>query len=75
MDLVVRISFRSQPMMNDLRLIRLILVPAATWPIYSLDNPQNFVFDANVTSYLEPDIYRAEGIAYMIENMYIVFGR
>lgn len=32
------------------------------WPAYSLDKPQNFVFDANVTSYPEPDTWRAEGI-------------
>jgi hypothetical protein len=51
------------------------LVAAATWPVYSKDNPQNFVFDANVTSYVEPDIFRAEGINYMIENMASVFGR
>ena len=40
-----------------------------------MDNPQNFVFETNVTSYVESDIYRAEGIAYMIENMNSVFGR
>lgn len=36
-------------------------VPA--WPRYDARNPQNFVFDANVTSYAEPDTFRAEGIA------------
>lgn len=52
-------------------------VPAPTWPAYTLDNPQTFIFNANVTnlSYVEPDIYRAEGIQWMIDNMYTVFGR
>jgi hypothetical protein len=55
----------------------IVVVPAPIWPAYTLDNPQTFFFDANVTnlSYVEPDIYRAEGIQWMIENMYTVFGR
>ncbi|KAJ9137868.1 Carboxylic ester hydrolase [Pleurostoma richardsiae] len=46
------------------------------WPQYTLDNPQNIVFDTNVTSlaYLEPDIYRAEGIAYIGERLDTVYG-
>jgi hypothetical protein len=42
-------------------------VTNATWPAYTLDNPQNIVFDANKTGlvYTEPDIYRAEAIAYL----------
>jgi acetylcholinesterase len=32
------------------------------WPKYSLSNPQNMVWDANVTSHAEPDTFRAEGI-------------
>ncbi|KAF4550802.1 Carboxylesterase-like protein 9 [Elsinoe fawcettii] len=35
---------------------------AEDWPTYSTDNPQDFVFDANRTSYAEPDTYRAQGI-------------
>ncbi|KAG7384478.1 hypothetical protein PHYBOEH_009435 [Phytophthora boehmeriae] len=37
------------------------------WPQYSLDDPQNFVFDTNVTnvSYVESDFFRAEAIAYL----------
>jgi carboxylesterase type B len=40
-------------------------VPA--WPVYeALDGyGENFVFDANVTSYVEPDTFRAEAIAYL----------
>lgn len=34
-----------------------------SWPVYSVQNPQNFVWDANVTSYAEPDTWRAAGIA------------
>lgn len=33
-----------------------------TWPAYSIGNPLNFVYDANVTSYLEADTWRPEGI-------------
>ncbi|KAG2521680.1 hypothetical protein BBO99_00005858 [Phytophthora kernoviae] len=41
------------------------------WPQYSLDDPQNFVFDTNVTnvSYVEPDFFRTEAIAY-IHSLY-----
>ncbi|KAI9982269.1 hypothetical protein PInf_008176 [Phytophthora infestans] len=41
------------------------------WPQYSLDDPQNIVFDANVTdlAYIEPDLFRAEAIAY-IHSLY-----
>ena len=48
-----------------------------TWPVYSLDNPQNIVFDVNVTTlaYAEPDIYRAEGIQYIDDRLDTVFGR
>ena len=37
------------------------------WPVYeALDGyGQNFVFDANATSYVEPDTFRAEAIAYL----------
>jgi hypothetical protein len=51
------------------------IVPAATWSTYTLDNPQTFVFDANVTSYAAPDTFRAEGINWMIQNMVTEFGR
>lgn len=46
-------------------LISSALVDAVTWPQYSLDKPQNFYFDANKTSYIEDDYYRAEAIAYI----------
>jgi hypothetical protein len=32
------------------------------WPKYDNYNPLNYVFDANVTSYAEPDTYRKEGM-------------
>lgn len=45
------------------------------WPKYSLEDPQNMVFDVNVTNlaYTEPDTYRAEGIDFLIENLDGVF--
>ncbi|KAK5675642.1 hypothetical protein LTS10_011742 [Elasticomyces elasticus] len=42
-------------------------VDAQVWPAYTLDAPQNFVFEQNVSSHAEADTYRAEGIHY-IEN-------
>ena len=43
---------------------------ADAWPVYSLDNPQNIVWDANVTSlgYAEPDTWRKEGIQWILEH-------
>lgn len=32
------------------------------WPAYDVESPMDFVFDANVTSYAEPDTYRKEGM-------------
>jgi len=40
-------------------------VDAVPWPKYTLDNPCNFYFTANETSYVEPDTYRAEAIEYV----------
>ncbi|TVY83757.1 Lipase [Lachnellula suecica] len=36
------------------------------WPKYTLDSPKNIVFDANVTTSVEPDIYRKETVDYFI---------
>lgn len=33
------------------------------WPAYSVQSPMNYVFDANVSSYGEPDTIRAAGIS------------
>ncbi|KAI9825943.1 MAG: hypothetical protein M1819_000462 [Sarea resinae] len=41
---------------------------APTWPPYFSESPVNFVFDANVTSHLEPDTYREESIQYLVEK-------
>ena len=43
---------------------------ADAWPVYSLDNPQNIVWDANETSlgYTEPDTWRKEGIQWILEH-------
>ncbi|EXJ95768.1 triacylglycerol lipase [Capronia coronata CBS 617.96] len=47
------------------------------WPVYTLDSPQNVVFDTNVTDllYVEPDYYRAEGIQYIIDRFISVYYR
>ena len=43
---------------------------ADAWPMYSLDNPQNIVWDANATSlaYTEPDTWRKEGIQWILDH-------
>ncbi|KAF7592703.1 hypothetical protein BBP40_012607 [Aspergillus hancockii] len=35
------------------------------WQAYGADRPVDLVFDANVTSYMEPDTWRKEGIEYI----------
>lgn len=45
------------------------------WQRYSLLKPQNFVFDANVTSHLEADDWRKEGIALINDNALGVYHR
>ncbi|CZT02366.1 related to cholinesterase [Rhynchosporium agropyri] len=42
-----------------------------SWPAYDLASPKNLVFDANVTSHLEPDTYRAEGIKLINDNNHL----
>ncbi len=43
---------------------------ADAWPQYSLDNPQNIVWDANNTKlgYAESDTWRKEGIQWILEH-------
>jgi hypothetical protein len=43
---------------------------AEPWPKYSLDNPQNIVWDANETelAVVEADTYRAEGIRFILDH-------
>ncbi|EME45431.1 hypothetical protein DOTSEDRAFT_43773 [Dothistroma septosporum NZE10] len=43
---------------------------ADLWPKYSLDRPQNIVFDANETALAvaEPDTFRAEGIKWILDH-------
>ncbi|KAF2639343.1 alpha/beta-hydrolase [Massarina eburnea CBS 473.64] len=45
------------------------------WPKYRVDAPEDFVFDANVTSYAEPDTWRKEGIDLINENAFGIYGR
>lgn len=47
----------------------------ALWPVYDLGNPQDYVFDANVSSYAEPDTYRSQGIALINANNVGVYHR
>lgn len=48
------------------------------WPAYNGTDgsyAENFVFDGNATNYVEPDLFRAEGIAYMNTLWVTDFGR
>ncbi|KAH7401049.1 Alpha/Beta hydrolase protein [Phaeosphaeria sp. MPI-PUGE-AT-0046c] len=47
----------------------------ALWPKYSLDNPLDMVFDANVSSYAEPDTYRKEGMKLINDNALEFYSR
>ncbi|KAL4969629.1 Alpha/Beta hydrolase protein [Aspergillus stella-maris] len=38
------------------------------WPKYEMDDPRDFVFDANVTGFVEADTYRAVGMKLINEN-------
>lgn len=43
---------------------------AEVWPMYSLEEPRNMVWDANYTQlgYVEADTWRKEGIAWILEH-------
>lgn len=43
---------------------------ADPWPVYSLENPQNIVWDANRTelAYAEDDTWRKEGIQFILDH-------
>ncbi|KAF1983101.1 carboxylesterase family protein-like protein [Aulographum hederae CBS 113979] len=45
------------------------------WPKYELDDPKNIVFDANVTSFVEADTWRKEGIKLINDNSAAVYHR
>ncbi|KAF1957353.1 alpha/beta-hydrolase [Byssothecium circinans] len=45
------------------------------WPQYSLLEPRDFVYDANVTSFVEPDTFREEAIALINSAALEVYGR
>jgi carboxylesterase type B len=45
------------------------------WPNYTLGNPQDFVFEANVTSRAEKDTYRREGMDLINKNAVGVYFR
>lgn len=46
----------------------------ADWPVYSVGDPMDYVFDANVSSYAEPDTFRAAGIA-LINSANVAYRR
>ena len=45
------------------------------WPQYSLEKPEDFVFEVNKTSGLETDTWRKEGIDFINQNALAVYGR
>ncbi|KAH8732265.1 Alpha/Beta hydrolase protein [Phaeosphaeriaceae sp. PMI808] len=45
------------------------------WAKYDNTNPQDIVFDANVTSHMEPDTYRKEGMKLINDNALSVYLR
>lgn len=45
------------------------------WPKYTIGNPQNFVFEANVTNHPERDIFRKEGMDLINSNAASVYSR
>jgi carboxylesterase type B len=45
------------------------------WPKYSVKDPKDFVFEANVTSHIESDTWRREGIDFINQNALAVYGR
>ncbi|KAF2442862.1 alpha/beta-hydrolase [Karstenula rhodostoma CBS 690.94] len=45
------------------------------WPRYSLRKPEGSVYDANVTSHVEPDTYRAEGISLINSGVFVVYNK
>ncbi|KAH7078005.1 carboxylesterase family protein-like protein [Paraphoma chrysanthemicola] len=47
----------------------------ALWPKYSVENPLDYVFDANVTSFVEADTYRKEGMQLINDNALEVYLR
>ncbi|EMD60834.1 hypothetical protein COCSADRAFT_192686 [Bipolaris sorokiniana ND90Pr] len=47
----------------------------AEWPVYDNANPLDYVFDANVSSFAEPDTFRKEGMALINANAYNVWRR
>lgn len=51
-------------------------VSNVTWPEYNSADPEIIVFDTNVTdlSYVTSDLYRAEGIKYISDNLASSFG-
>lgn len=38
------------------------------WPAYNLKNPQNMVFDGNITSFVEKDDWRIDALKLIIER-------
>ncbi|KAL8397229.1 hypothetical protein RB594_004082 [Gaeumannomyces avenae] len=49
----------------------------AQWPVYSVDTPQNYVFDVNGTdvAHVEKDLWRAEAIDYISKRLGSIYGQ
>lgn len=46
-----------------------------SWPKYTVGNPQDFVFEANVTSHAENDSYRKKGMDLINKNALNIYSR
>jgi carboxylesterase type B len=45
------------------------------WPRYKVEDPVDFVFDANMTSHAEQDTWRKEGIDFINAHAFDIYGR
>jgi hypothetical protein len=52
-------------------------VSCVSWSKYTTGSPRNIIFDANVTNlaYIESDLYREEGTAFIGKSLDTVLGR
>lgn len=60
---------------NSWRLAHAWTGAEGTWPKYDIGNPQDYVFDANVTIYAEADTYRKAGMDLINANALEVYLR
>lgn len=53
--------------------VKSFLSGSEKWPRYDVENPLDYVFDANVSSHAEPDTWRKEAIQFLIDSAVGVF--